>query len=429
MMKTLQKNGKDTILIVGGIAASVLENLRKFKKENGKDLKFLLLHDKKKLTEHQQQVYSFFDYIHYVNFDSATALIEVLRPYEDRLLAVTCRAESHIPNFEKIIPYLPYLKTPTAQSLEWSTNKIQMRRRFKAYDPSITPKYCIATDSTKATIEKIEKKVGYPLIIKPSGLAQSLLVTPAYHRDELKKSLQRVFRTINRLYRETNGRGEPQVLVEEFMEGKMYSVDAYVTSRGKVYFCPLVYIKTGREIGFDDFFGYQQMTPTILSKKSIEEAQSVSIKAIHALGLRSSTAHVELMQTEKGWKVIELGPRVGGFRNTMYALSYNIDHTANDIYIHIPKKLIIPKKIQGYTAALKIFAKKEGKITKLTGIKKAQELKSFHDILINKKVGDRAIYAKNGGKSIFNITLFNKDRSELLADIRRLEQSVKIETK
>ncbi|OHA62698.1 MAG: hypothetical protein A3E07_00240 [Candidatus Wildermuthbacteria bacterium RIFCSPHIGHO2_12_FULL_45_9] len=47
---------------------------------------------------------------------------------------------------------------------------------------------------------------------------------------------------------------------------------------------------------------------------------------------------------------------------------------------------------------------------------------------INLKIGDRAIYAKHGGKSVFDIILFNKDRAKLLADIRRLEQMISIET-
>ena len=66
---------------------------------------------------------------------------------------------------------------------------------------------------------------------------------------------------------------------------------------------------------------------------------------------------------------------------------------------------------------------------KLTGIKKTRELKSFDSIVIKKKIGDRCLFAKNGGKGVFDITFFNKDRSKLLADIRRLEQTINIETK
>jgi len=76
---------------------------------------------------------------------------------------------------------------------------------------------------------------------------------------------------------------------------------------------------------------------------------------------------------------------------------------------------------------MKFFAKEEGKLVKLGGIKKIQELKSLKKLYINKKVGDSCKFAKHGGSSVFNIILVNKDRSELLADIRRLEQTVDIQ--
>ncbi|MCD8507936.1 MAG: hypothetical protein LRY42_00840 [Candidatus Pacebacteria bacterium] len=52
----------------------------------------------------------------------------------------------------------------------------------------------IAKDATKKTLDEIEQKVGFPLVIKPSGLAQSLLVTICYHQEELETNLKKVFR-------------------------------------------------------------------------------------------------------------------------------------------------------------------------------------------------------------------------------------------
>ncbi|OHA62700.1 MAG: hypothetical protein A2748_02195 [Candidatus Wildermuthbacteria bacterium RIFCSPHIGHO2_01_FULL_45_20] len=266
------------------------------------------------------------------------------------------------------------------------------------------------------------------MIIKPTGLAASLLVNIAFHKDELEISLHRIFRKIHAQYKKWEGRGEPQVLVEQFMEGEMYSIDCYVSSSGKIYYCPLVHVKTGRSIGFDDFFGYQQITPTMLRPENIKKARECAHKAIRALALFNTTAHIELMRTEHGWKIIELGPRMGGFRDLMYQLSYGFNHTQNDIANRTGQRPKLSRKVLGYTASLKLFARKEGVITNLLGIKKVQELESFHSMEQNSKIGDKAIFAKHGGKSVFNIFLFNKERSNLLADIRRLEQTVSIET-
>ncbi len=427
-MLTHKINKRDIILILGAPPSG----LAAFKKKFGKTYRLALIRSTKEpLTSRQADQIrdKVIDMDIPLNFDSPKAVIDALKPLKEELLAVTCRSEAKIPQFQKLIPYVPYLKTPTMSSLEWCTNKIEMRKRLLAYDKKITPKFKVITDVSKNTVKKIQEEIGFPLVIKPAGLAQSYLVNIIFHEEELEKTLTMVFKKINKVYKEMGGRGEPQVLVEQFMEGDMYSIDAFINSRGKIYFAPMTHVKTGRDIGFDDFFAYRTLTPTLLKKSSIEAAEETATKAIYALGLRSSTAHIEMFRTEDGWKIIELGPRLGGFRNDMYYLSYDMDSTTNDIFIRIPKKPTLPKKVKGYTAVFKFFAKKEGKIISLTGIKKIQELKSFYSIHINKSVGDMARFAKNGGKSIFNVTLFNHDRSKLFADIRRMEQMVQIVTK
>lgn len=421
---------KNIIIFVHKIPEGTIDIIRKYEKNNKIKYRIALLTDSKQHNKKTAKKLTKGVDIHLsCDTQSDIEIQKMLIPYENEILSITSRSDASIPLFSKIIPHVPYLRAPSTSSLKWATEKILMRRRFSIYDKKISPKYILVKNLTKDTFKKIENRIGYPAIIKPTGLAESRLVTIVYHHEELEKSLRRIFRNIKSLYKKHNGRWEPQVLVEQFMEGEMYSLDGHVTSRGKIYFCPLVHIKTGRSIGFDDFFGYAQMTPTNLRKSSIAAAQQVANKAVHALGLRSTSVHIELMKMERGWKIIELGPRLGGFRQDLYGSSYGINIVMNDIKVRIPEKISIPKKILGHTVAMKFFAKKEGILTNLTGIKKAQTLTSFQKITINKKIGDRCTYAKNGGGSIFNIILFNKNRSQLLADIRRLEQSIKIETK
>lgn len=417
---------KNIILLVAFGVSPGIKKLKESKKLKG--YRFALLHQKKVVAKKQQDLLEEFDIVLRCNLESHKAITKELKPYEDELLAVTCRGEVNIPAFQKVIPHVPYLMTPTTESLEWSTNKLKMRKRFSAYDGSITPKFMVVKDAKKKTLKNIEEAVGFPLIIKPVGLATSLLVSVAFYKEEMETSLKRTLRKIQKLHKDLNGRGTPEILVEQFIEGKMYSVDAHVGSRGGVIFNPFVYVKTGHSIGFEDFFAYQTITPTKLNRNSIKEAKEVSIKAIKALRLRNVTAHIELLQTESGWKVIEIGPRMGGFRHLMYKLSYDIDAAANDVITRIPKKFSIPKKEKGHTAVLKFYAKKEGLIKSIKGVKKVCELKSFHSIRVGKKVGDRAVFAKHGGKEILRVTLFDPDRSNLLADIRRCEQTIFIAT-
>ena len=420
---------RNIILFINDVPDSAVKEITEYNEKTKQDLKIAILVNKKYSNIKKEIERTDVDHKLFCDFENPLKIMRTLLPYQECILAVTCRGEVNIPDFSKVIPNVPYLKTPTQKSLDWSIEKIMMRKRFSAYDKKITPKFCVVEDYSVKTLKELKEKVGFPLMVKPSNLAASLMISICFYEEELKDTLRVALKKIKKMYKDNKRKKDPKLLVEQFMEGNMYSIDAYVNSRGKVYFCPLVKVKTGKQIGFDDFFGYQQMTPAKVKRSSIEKAHQVTKASIHSLGLRSSSAHVELMRTEEGWKVIEIGPRVGGYRDVLYKLSYGINHGMNDVLIRIPKNPIIPKKVKGHSAYMKIFAKKEGKLKSITGSKKIKELESCLQFRIDKKVGDTCKFAKNGGRCVCKLVLFNKDRSALLADIRKVEQLLKIETK
>ncbi len=390
------------------------------------DVNLILMRDYKKKSADATSKFTQADIILYVDYDKDWKIAEALIPYQKSLLAVTARGEEGANKLKMVIPHVPYLRTPTPESLDWATDKYEMRKRMRIYDPKNTPKFTKIKENTKGERARIITKVGFPMVVKPANLQESMLVAICYHEEELEKVLRNIYKKLKNEYVKFNRTQTPTIIAEEFMDGDMYSIDSYVNSRGKVYHCPLVRVKTGRNIGHDDFYNYLQMTPTALTKESVERAQLAAETSIHALGLRSVTAHIELMKIDNDWKLIEVGARVGGFRDLLHELSCDINHSLNDILIRIPRTPLIPKKCKGFAAAMKWFAKSEGIIIEMKGIKKIEQLESFHSIIFNKKIGEKALFSKNGGKSIFNLFLYNHDRAKLLADIRRVEQLVEI---
>lgn len=415
-------NTRKSILFVEQYVPKAFKSVRK----HFGSVTLILLRDHKKKTKDAVGAFAQADVILYVDYEKDWKIAETLLPYQDTLIAVTARGEEGANKLKLVIPHVPYLRTPTPESLHWATDKYEMRKRMRIYDAKNTPKFTKVKENSKKERVRIAQKVGFPMVVKPTNLQESMLVTICYHEEELDKVLKNIYKKLNNEYAKLNRTQTPTIIAEEFMEGDMYSIDSYVNSRGKVFHCPLVRVKTGKNIGRDDFYNYLQMTPTALKKESVEKAQKAAETAIHALGLRSVTAHIELMKMDDVWKLIEVGPRVGGFRDLIHELSCDIDHSLNDVLIRVPKTPIIPKKCKGFAAAMKWFAPTEGVISEMKGIKKIEQLDSFHSIAMNKKIGDRALFSKNGGKSIFNLFLYNADRALLLADIRRIEQLVKI---
>ncbi len=418
-------DNKDIILFINEAPASAVEAVRKYAKSLKKPLKIAVIRDNKQAKKDKSDNV---DFLLICDFSKPSKIVKALAELSHRFLAVTCRSDKNMDDFASLIPYLPYLRTPSSESIRWSVDKIAMRQHFQNYDPKISPPFTIVHDASKASIKKIIDKLRFPLMIKPAGLGASLLVSMCYHKEELEQDLRKAFRKINAMYKHDGRKEEPKILLEEFMEGEMFSVDAYVSSRGTVTFCPFCQVKTGKMIGFDDFFGYEQMTPTTLKKNELDQAEIVAKKAIHAMCLRSTSAHVELIKTRDGFKVIELGPRVGGFRHQLYELGFGIDHSLNDILTRVPGKLTVAKKTRGHSVAMKFFAQREGKLKKVGGIKHIKALKSFVSIKQNKKVGEKCTFAKNGGRSVANLIMFNESRSGLLADIRRAEKLLQIIT-
>ncbi len=422
--KQLQKN---IIAYVVQLPKDALQSIRRYEKKVGQKYRIMLIRDVFEKEKKTVPDYPGVDLIVHVDFNTPASIAEALAPYQNELCAITSRSESHLTRFIAVIPHVPYLRTPTTESLKWATDKLEMRRRFRLLAPQFSPKYAVVKENTQKERKRIIEKIHFPMIVKPTNLAQSLLVTVCYHEDELKHAITSLQKKIMKTYKENDRIEEPRIIVEQFMEGDMYSVDAYVNSRGKVYFCPLVRVLTGHNIGHQDFFNYLHITPTGLKERSVERAREAASAGIHALGLRNTTAHVELMKIDDDWKIIEIGARIGGFRDKLHRLSCDIDHSLNDVLIRLPKTPVIPKKCKGFAATLKWYPKQEGRLTRLKGIKKIQELGSFVDLILEKKLGDYCRFARNGGKAVFKVTLYNKERSKLLADIRRVEKLIDIQ--
>jgi hypothetical protein len=214
------------------------------------------------------------------------------------------------------------------------------------------------------------------------------------------------------------------VLVEEFMEGDMYSIDTYISHDGTPHHAPLVRVITGQKVGFDDFFGYARLTPVLLSDQEASEAYLTSQKACRALGLRSITAHIELMKTPSGWKIIELGPRIGGYRHDIYRLSYGINHIVNDILIRGGDVPHLPRRVLSHTAVLNIYARSEGYLQEVNGLQILSSLPSYvsHRQIIS--VGELAQFAKNNGDAVLEVTLSHEDKLQLESDIASIEHRV-----
>ena len=417
---------KNIILYLGSVSSAMLASVRELEKDTGQKYRIFLLTSPKRTI--LPDVKKTLDKIIRCNVNEMEFIEKALLPYREQIIITISKYESPMPLYARIVPLFPYLRNPDPRSILIANDKLEMRKALKRYVPKITPNFIRIKKYNEAIIKKIIDEIGFPCVIKPTNLSKSKLVINCYYKEELEKNLKLALRKIKSLYKRDFAEAEPKIIVEELMEGQMYSIDAYVNSYGKLYYTPIIEIKTGKDAGYDDLFMYTQITPSILDKEQEIKAQQVMEKATHSIGLKSCTVHCELMKTSKGWKIIELAPRTGGFREELLFSSFGIKHNLNDLLIHLGKKPILKKPKNNHTVFMKFWPHKAGKLKAIKGLKKAKELKSLVKFRQGKKLGEFAGLSKDGHTFVVAFTLVDKNRSDLLGDIRRLEKWIKIET-
>jgi biotin carboxylase len=419
---------KDIIIFVNAIRPRTFQALKDYETQSGRRFKPVVLVDatiKESIFACNGQ-YNLPETVEVVvaDFNSPISLRQALAPYQDRIFAVTSQYENCIQELRRLLPYLPYVPTPTESSLIWATEKKQMRKMLESYDSSLVPQYMEVSDSEVATIKKVEQQLTYPVVVKPSGLEGSLLVTHVKNSQELRETLDRTFLAMQEAYDTWIKRQKPAVLIEEFMVGDMYTIDVYVDAQGICRHTPEAGVIVGRQVGYDDFFGYKIFLPSGLSQAESERGQEAAAKACRALGLRSVTAHVELMLTATGWKIIELGPRTGGHRHELYSHAYGINHIVNDIRNRANEEPHIPTELRNFVSAFNIYAHEEGTLKTVHGLETAKNLASFVYLKQNIYEGDPVLFAKNGGDVIIDIVLSHPDEEQLKADIATMEAAI-----
>ncbi len=419
-------NHRNIVLFLGACNEDSVRAFRDLEKHLGKKLRLAFLMDKKVEVKHPE-LESICDFIFRIDVKKVSAAEDVLVPIKEEVMVITCRNLFYMPLYARLIALFPHLIMPNSDSIEWCANKLAMRRKFRRSFPEITPKFTAVQGATQKDVEKVIAKVGFPCIVKPASLAASRLVAICFHKEELQATLAKTFRGIRSAYRNTGALVEPEVIVEQYMEGTMYSIDGYVDNVGVLTQLPAVYVKTGQDIGIDDFFNYRVSTPTKLTEEEEAKAQDCGDKSVKSLALRACMVHMEFIKLDEGWKVLEIDARMGGHRDFMYREAFGIPHGLNDLLTRMGEPVLTKKKKKFHTICFNLFANKSGRIKAIKGLKKVRELKSLKILEIVTKVGEKTGLSKEGYKKVVDIFMSNESREDLLADARRMEKAVKIE--
>ena len=197
----------------------------------------------------------------------------------------------------------PFFSVDTAR---WSTDKYQMKQRF------LEGGVPCAKGRLVKSVEETDDMV-YPVIVKPRDNSGSRGVKFCRTREELVDSMAEALE-FSKL---------DSVLVEEFIEGKEYSIEG-LHYDGKFEVIQFTEKKT-TEFPYNVELGHKQ--PANLTEVQKDAIREIVCKISAVLHFENCPSHTELKINDRGIFVIETSPRLGGdyITSTLVPLSTGIN--------------------------------------------------------------------------------------------------------
>ena len=165
----------------------------------------------------------------------------------------------------------------------------------------------------------------FPCIIKPTWWVQSSWVCKIENYEQYKTALNTTLSAFKML--ENKRLTNQAILIEEFIDGKMYTIDYYVDEDQNMILSQPVFIKLWIDYGIDDFCNVSRfISHEIETEVNKEKLHEFIKKTVLGWEIRNTFVHHEFKINSKWeFKTIETNWRIWWFRLDMYQLWYNMN--------------------------------------------------------------------------------------------------------
>ncbi len=227
----------------------------------------------------------------------------------------------------------------------------------------------------------------FPLITKPTDNSGSRGIMKVNSIEELKDALS---------YSSNDGRSG-DVIVEEFMHGPEVSVELMVI-KGTPH---VLQVTDKLTTGAPHFVEIGHSQPSKLNESDLIKIHDLAKRAALAVGIVDGAGHAEIILTNEGPKLVEIGARMGGgcITTHLVPLSTGIDMTKATIQVALGETPNIESAYdQG--AAIRFIIPPKGKIVSISGKDAAETIPGIKLVEIQCEVGQILEELENGTKRI-----------------------------
>jgi len=360
------------------------------------------------------------------DFSTKETVIESLSKLKTLPNAVMVTYENYVLPAAWIAEHLGLPGLPISAA-EACTDKFLMRSLFDAAPEKISPAF--ATAESESAIRAFASTHQFPLIMKPANLAKSLLVTKSDSLEELLEHYRTTVELLSTTYKKYAPNRTPKIIIEEFLEGSIHSVDAFVDAQGTPHVLDqIVDYQTGYDIGFDDNFHYSRLLPSALTDSEQQALRHCASVGAQSLGMRNTPAHIEVIMTAAGPRIVEIGARNGGYRERMHGLANGIDITGAALSIALGQQPEIKAMRNDPCAVLELFPKTAGSFVGIQNEKTLRQLSSLSYVSVKAKEGQSIGKAANGHKMAAVVILHSGDVATFNEDLAFVNDNVTVVT-
>jgi biotin carboxylase len=212
-----------------------------------------------------------------------------------------------------------------------------------------------------------------------------------------------------------------RAIVEAYMEGPEYSVDALVYG-GTVRICGFA----DRHIRFPPYFIEMGHTmPSSLDRKNTGALLDVFIRGIRALGITRGAAKGDLKLTPRGPMIGEIAARLSGgyMSGWTYPYASGVEPIRGAIRIALGQAPGDLEPSRNWTSAERAIISIPGKIRAIRGLEEARKAALVRDVFLRAGPGSRVSFPENNVSKCGNVITAGADRE---AAVLKAEDAVRL---
>lgn len=264
---------------------------------------------------------------------------------------------------------LPGLPVKVART---ATNKYLMKQAFKEHNVPC-PEFCLAGSAEE--LKKIKGRLDFPLMVKPTSGYASKSVFKVNNPAELEKAF----------YAAKEVSYDGKVIAEEFIDGQEVGGETFTLDG----LTEIVYITNKRLTEPPLYIPLGHSLPCRFPEEIQDEIMEVAVRGIKALGVKNGPVNFDIMVTEKGPVVLEMGARLGGnCLPVIVEFHSGIDTISGSIKLALGGKPSLKEKFRRPIGVKLFTSMVTGRIVNISGVEELSGNSDVLEINLIQNIGD-----------------------------------------